>query len=174
MKMLMKLWLIVSNFFVLSACQTADLIFYEHHLSEKFYKNMDVSNPDFNQLIEKDILLAVAFKAVQHRTIYIGWLGLYAASSGKSITVEKAILKGSGGQQESIINQKVLVYENFNENNLFKKSIELFQVDKETLDKLSGNSGALELKIFYRVEGEEGMKEYTIKRRVETHIVYPT
>lgn len=52
--------------------------------------------------------------------------------------------------------------------------IKIFELENSWLNKASNDNGAIILEVFYEIDGEEGMKQFKLKRRVEKQAVFPT
>lgn len=56
-KALLKVWIFVGGGAVLSACQTSDLIFYEHEPSSRFYQDLNMGAPSLDPFFDDGIFL---------------------------------------------------------------------------------------------------------------------
>ena len=99
-KSLLKVWLLVGGGAVLSACQTAELVFYEHEPSKNFYQKLDIEDPSLNPFFSDEVLFVVDAKAAMDDE-YLVWLGLFSKEKNKKIKVIKASIFGGGLSKES-------------------------------------------------------------------------
>lgn len=173
-KALLKVWIFIGGGAALSACQTVELVFYEHEPSQKFYQNLSIEDQSLKPFIEDGVLFTLSLKAVNQRSDYIVWQGLYTKEENKEVLIEKAIIRGGAWSHEETLNKRVDLSEKFEGGKFLKTSVKLFQLDAAALKKAYGGNGPIEVKVFYEINGRAGVMEYELKRRVEKQTVFQT
>lgn len=91
---LLKALMITFHSAVLSACQTAELVFYEHKPSNRFYQDLNIGDPLLSPFFDNGVLFVASVKAATH-TEYFAWIGVYSEKKEK-VKINKAIVMGSG------------------------------------------------------------------------------
>ena len=173
---------VLCGLFVVTACEFAELIFYEHKPSEHFYQTYDVDIPELRPFIEDEICFVVSLKATNHRSKYIVWLGLYTSKENKKVNIKRAILLGDNLKEESILNQPIVLDEKplfLNEKpekaaQLLTVGVKLFIINGELLERAYGTGGDVRLRVFYEIDGKEGEMNYELIRRMGKYPVFPT
>jgi len=174
---------------LLVSCKFTELVFYEHGASKEFYKNYDINEPELKPFKSSGVLFTVSMKAVNNRTEYIVWQGLASQEENRSVKIEKAIIHGDGWEQLSVLEQEVFMNTVFGKDDLLKGlvseryfdhdllflgNVQLFRIKGDLLEKVYRDGGNIGIKVFYEIDGEEGVMNYELKRRVEKKNVYPT
>ena len=172
---------------MLTACETVEMVFYDHEPSETFYHEFDIGAVYLEPFIDSEICFTVDLKATDHRNQYIVWLGLDTFKKNKEVKVKKAIIQGGSWKEEYILDKTVMIEDVYDERtqrvllgkviaplNLLRESVELFQIKSSVLKTAYQEGGHLRLKVFYEVEGKDGFKQYELKQRIERHTVFPT
>ena len=169
-------FMVISGLFSLGACKTTELVFYEHEASKSFYQNYNIAALELKPFTDDDIIFAVSLKAATY-TEYFVWLGLYSEKKDAVVKIKKAILFKGKNRVSSEYNSEIML-NNYDESiGLHTNSadtLKLFEADSEFLSKLSGDGENLYLKVFYEIDGNEGVIDYVLKRRTEKYNVYPT
>ena len=115
----------------------------------------------------------------------------FSAMDGWSsrVKIEKAIIHGDGWEQLSVLEQEVFMNTVFGKDDLLKGlvseryfdhdllllgDVQLFKIKGDLLEKVYRDGGNIGIKVFYEIDGEEGVMNYELKRRVEKKNVYPT
>lgn len=170
----LKIILVVGVSFSLFSCKMAKLVFYEHLPSKSFYENYNLSSPVLNAYFDDEVLFVISTKAIRNRTEYIVWQGLYTKFSDKKVKIKKAMLSGNDLSEAVSLNQIISLNEEFEKANLLKGSVKLFQIKASSLEEVGKNDDSVFLKVFYEIDGREGVMNYELKRRIERQNVYPT
>ena len=173
MKILVGLCFIVLSLFALTACKTAEIVFYEHKPSKEFYKSFDYALNDLIGFKKNGVLFVVDVKEI-NRSDYVVWLGLYSQSFGKAIDIEKAELAGNGWKESVFIGQNLKLDTSISDKGLMKNSAKLFQVRGELFQKVMNDGGNLSLTVTYVQDGATEEIEFNLNRRVEKHTVFST
>ncbi|WP_394203374.1 hypothetical protein [Marinagarivorans algicola] len=173
MKILIGLFFIVLSLLALTACKTAEIVFYEHKPSKGFYESFDYGKNNLNDFKKGGVLFVVDVKEI-NRSDYVVWLGLYSQSSGKNIGIEKAEITGNGWKEAVLIGQDLKLDVSVPDKGLMKKSAKLFQVQGELFQKVMNDGGSLTLTVTYVQDGVSKIIEFNLERRVEKHTVFST
>ena len=159
---------------MLTACESVEMIFYDHEPSQIFFKEFNIDSTEIEPFIDNEVCHMVFLKAIEYRTEYIVWQGLYTKKNNKWVTIKKAILEGGNYKEETTLNQAVVLDEKIKHADLLRGVVKLFQVKSDLLKKVYQDGGYLRLKVFYEIEGKDGFKQYELKQRIEKHTVFPT
>lgn len=162
--------------FVLASCKFTELVFYEHGPSKEFYENYDIDEPALQPFIDDGVLFVVDVKAATHEEYFI-WLGLYSERKGRSVVIKRVILSNDANEESAIFNTTLLISEPVNKAALYQNpqdTLKLFEVGENSLGGVSGAAKTVFLKVFYEIDGKEGVMNYELKRRVEKQNVFPT
>jgi len=173
MKLVAGTVLLLVGAFVLTSCRFAEIAFYEHEPSKRFYKSLDFSVEELSSFKSSDILFVVNLKQVNPED-YIAWLGLYTQSPGRSVFVNEANISGIDWELEEAINVNSnldLVVEN---TNLMKASIKLFEIKGDLLQKALNGSDALTLEVDYSINNLPGTMSFKLIHRVEKYSIFST
>lgn len=164
----------VSCLFLVSGCRSAESILYEHQPSIRFYQNYDINARDIQPFTNGDVVFVVSLRNIGNPALYSVWQGLYTNMPNKEVFIESAVIEGNGWQEERTIAQSISLRETDDESGLLLASIKLFEVDGELLERAYQGGGNVRLSVKYRTNGEEGVMEYQLNRRVEKYTVFPT
>ena len=161
---------------VLVSCKFTELVFYEHGPSKEFYRNYDIGAPELQPFIVDDVLFVVDVKSATHEK-YLVWLGLYSEKKGKRIDIKRATVSSETNEESTVFNSMLLVDEPVSKAGLYQNpqdTLKLFELGEDSLGGVSGTTKAVLLRVFYEIDGEEGVMNYELKRRVEKQNVYST
>ena len=171
----------------LSSCGTSSLVFYEHGPSIEFGKSYDIDDPKLQPFKDSGVIFTVELRPMDYDK-HIVWLGLSSQQEHRSVNVEKAIIQSADWQQVSVLGQEFFINKLFNQDDLlmgvvsksyfdhdllFLKNIKLFLVENELLEQAYQDGGHLNIQVFYQLEGQKGVMNYQLKRRVDTYLNYP-
>ncbi|MFS1525939.1 hypothetical protein ACL7TT_17835 [Microbulbifer sp. 2304DJ12-6] len=155
----------------LSACQTAELVFYEHKPSKRFYQDLNMGDPLLSPFFDNGVLFVASIKAATH-TEYFFWIGVYSEKKEK-VKINKAIVMGSGLNLSKDLDIEVFSRQPTREYDA-GNPVKLFELKSSWLGKASNDDGAIVLDVFYEIGGKEGKKRFVLKRRVEKQTVFST
>lgn len=161
-------------FFILSACQFAEITSYEHQESQVFYKSGDIDSPEIERFIFSGTLLVVDVNEATHEDSIV-WLGVYSKQLNQTFKLDRAIIQGKQWKEENDVGARVLTEISEKHPALFKNSIKLFQLKTQLLHNAYLEGGELTIIVFFDVgNGMQQRAEFDLKRKVVKRTVFPT
>jgi len=174
-------------FFILASCTFPKrVVLYEHVPSKEFRENDDINESALQPFIDDGVLFIVRIKGYEKYDI---WLGLYSKEKEKSVVIKKAILSNEENEDtykesatfnttlvlKGYTDREILVHRPSPKELLYKSaSLGLFEVGNGSLGGVSGTAKTIFIKVFYEIDGKEGMMNYEIKRRFTIDLGMPT
>ncbi|MGQ7246177.1 hypothetical protein ACUN9Y_02430 [Halomonas sp. V046] len=166
----------LASILLLSACGTTEMVYYEHQPSEAFYSHRELSAPELKNFTADGILFTVDVNAAMLNKYFL-WLGVYTLKEGADITIEKASVFNGENELARTFNLNLLLDEDITGDGFYQNqddTLKLFELNNDYLEKSLENEISVTLKVFYVIEGKRGVMEFTLDRRVEKQVVYPT
>ena len=164
-------------FFSVSSCATVERVYYEHNPSREFSETRNTEGSYIQPFIDQNIIFAVDVKAASRQTYYV-WLGLYSVEENRSVYIEKATLAiNDVVRTESFLNKNLALDEKLSgsegmfQNN--RSSLKLFVLEEAFLES-EPDLKDIELSVYYEIGGRKAIMRFSLKRRVEEYVVYPT
>ena len=173
MKKMIGFLYVILSFLGLAGCKTAEVVYYDHEPSEKFYESFDYEQGSIIDFKKNGILFVVDVNQIDQSS-YIVWLGLYSQISGKNIDIARAELTGNGWKETVLLGNNFKLDLVVPGEELFKNSVMLFKVEGLLFNKIIKYGGDISLTVTYFQDGISKNLVFNIERRVEKHTVFST
>lgn len=162
---------------ITASCQTSESISFLHEQSISFYGDFNIHHKNLTPFIDDGLLFVIDIKEVDFSVYWI-WLGFYTTENSKSVFIEKITLIGNGLEKNILINKNLMLNKRVKRDgtdfNLLTTNIDPIKTNKNELLSFIDKSDKFKIEITYELDGKMKNKEFTILKKVEKRIVYPT